>query len=546
MTSIGSNQTRSRTWSGWSDSSATFPTPCTCLHSTGIAWKRFSATVTPSVARYLEKIVQVTHEVPQAREPDVLTMVLTILDAMIEGRTVGPMKQADWTNVFTFIIRPLLETPRQARRYLESLRLTLDSVGDEVALVDVLGLEAIRVMRPDFFAALKKCANDLGFQPTAPTAYQNANNTAQTTPLDRCLELDRELTEQVSKYLFPMTQRYLGNVHYGPEFATRWRRERRVVDTSVFRFYLERRLPDGVLSAHVVDRVIDTMGNPDAVRTRTDIMSGSEIYDLISRVADAAPEIPVDLDAPPEDDPAAQGLPVLLDCYRRLPEQGQTFFDFGPAVLLGRLVYRMLDRITDEAIRAQVATIAFHRCQTLSAAHIVLMIAGSRPNVGSDFLQPADETALRDELVRKIIATALDALAAEPDLLQLAELLSKTTDGTVRLTEATDDDHFAVRLLRSASHDIRSYPLGGAAITSKRALMWKELVLLFGGEDRLSRRVAELVARAADGWRLTPDDIEVVELAGRYATGWRPDHFLEQLTGAAESSSPAGDADHQP
>lgn len=483
---------------------------------------------------YLEKIVQVTHEVPQAREPDVLTMVLTSLDAMIEGRIVGPMNQADWTNVFTFIIRPLLETPRQARRYLESLRLTLDSVGDEVALVDVLGLEAIRIMRPDFFAALKECANDLGFQPTAPAAYQSANNATQTTPLDKCLELDRDLTEQVSKYLFPMTQRYLGNVHYGPEFATRWRRERRVADTSVFRFYLERRLPDGVLPAHVVDRVIDAMDDPDAVRARTDIMSGSEIYDLITRVSDAAPEIPVDLQAAPEDDPAARGLPVLLDCYRRLPEKGPAFFDFGPAILLGRLTYRMLDRITDEAVRAQVAISAFHRCHTLSGAHIVLKVAGNRPNVGSNFIELSDETALSDDLIRRIIVTDLNELGAEPDLLQLAELMTTTSDGVTRLADATDDDDFALRLLRAASHDIRSYALGGAAITSKKALMWNELVILFGSEDRLGHRVEELIARTADGWDLSSRDAEVVDLAGRYASGWRPDQFLDQLTSAAQ------------
>jgi hypothetical protein len=44
-----------------------------------------------------------------------------------------------------------------------ALRLTLRTVGDEVALAGALGLEAIRLMRPDLFAALVSCADELGY-----------------------------------------------------------------------------------------------------------------------------------------------------------------------------------------------------------------------------------------------------------------------------------------------------------------------------------------------------------------------------------------------
>jgi hypothetical protein len=485
---------------------------------------------------YLEKIVQVAYEVPMAREPDVLTMVLTALDQLIEGRSLGPLNQSDWTNVFTFIIKPLLNTPRQARRYLESLRLAFATIGDEVALVDVLGLEAVRVMRPDLFAALVDCADELGFQPTSTSpAYQSANIAPETTPLDECLKIDRELTQQISKYLFPMTQRYLGNVHYGADFATRWKRERRVADSSVFRFYLERRLPDGVLRASVVDHFIDTMSSENMARIQTEVLSGDELFDLISRVSDAASDIKFDVDAQPEDDPAAVGLPVLLDCYRRLPNHGRGFFDFGPAVLLGRLTYRLLNRITEVGFRAQVAAEAFRHCQTLSGAHIAVAIAGRRPRQGSDFLDVDAARALEDELRTSIVAADLETLMAEPDLLQLAELLTETAKGKVALSAATDDDRFALSLLHVASHDIRSFELGGAAMTSKKALMWPELVTLFGDEARLEQRVEDLVNLIVDGWDVSADDAEVIELAGRYASGWRPDQFLQQLVGAAES-----------
>ena len=63
--------------------------------------------------------------------------------------------------------------------------------------------------------------------------------------------------------------------------------------------------------------------------------------------------------------------------------------------------------------------------------------------------------------------------------------------------------------------------------------MWTELTLLFGGDQRLGQRVADLITRLADGWDLAPDDADLIELAGKYVIGWRPDQFLEQLVGAA-------------
>ncbi len=66
----------------------------------------------------------------------------------------GPYNEHRFQNVFHTLIRPLVRTIRDVRRYANSLPVTLRVVGDEVDLVDVLPLEAIRVLLPDTFAAL--------------------------------------------------------------------------------------------------------------------------------------------------------------------------------------------------------------------------------------------------------------------------------------------------------------------------------------------------------------------------------------------------------
>src|SRR6202040_3445345 len=81
-------------------------------------------------------------------------MVADGLDSIIVGMTCGPFNKRDWANFFGLGMRDLFTTPRDVHRYLNSLPVILRLIGDEVALADVLALEAVRVLAPDYFNAL--------------------------------------------------------------------------------------------------------------------------------------------------------------------------------------------------------------------------------------------------------------------------------------------------------------------------------------------------------------------------------------------------------
>ena len=102
---------------------------------------------------YLEKIVQVTHDVPTARQPDVTAMFLAGLGPLVDDLPTGPFSSEDWQNILTFVVRPLLATPRHVQRLLGSLSMTMRLVGDEVAVADLIGIEAVRVLHPALFEA---------------------------------------------------------------------------------------------------------------------------------------------------------------------------------------------------------------------------------------------------------------------------------------------------------------------------------------------------------------------------------------------------------
>jgi predicted KAP-like P-loop ATPase len=93
---------------------------------------------------YLEKILQVTFDVPRIREPDLATFLLGEIQRAVGDLKHGPFDQAEWTNIFTLAVRPLFRTPRDVRRYTNSIPVALSVVGDEIAVADLLAIEAMR------------------------------------------------------------------------------------------------------------------------------------------------------------------------------------------------------------------------------------------------------------------------------------------------------------------------------------------------------------------------------------------------------------------
>jgi hypothetical protein len=103
---------------------------------------------------YLEKIVQVVHHIPEPPSSALVGILLEELQSITDAIDHGPFRVEDWQNVFPDGIRPFFRTVRDVRRYLNAVPVTLRVIGGEVALVDVLALETLRVFAPDAYAQL--------------------------------------------------------------------------------------------------------------------------------------------------------------------------------------------------------------------------------------------------------------------------------------------------------------------------------------------------------------------------------------------------------
>ncbi len=95
---------------------------------------------------YLEKIIQVSFDIPEPEPSTRYRILFSELDAVLETLKTKPLDQHRWGNMFQSGFKEHFRTIRHIKRYANGLRLTLAPVAQEVDLVDFLAIELLRVL----------------------------------------------------------------------------------------------------------------------------------------------------------------------------------------------------------------------------------------------------------------------------------------------------------------------------------------------------------------------------------------------------------------
>ena len=471
--------------------------------------------------QYLDKIVQMNYGLPVVRNAIVHSLFLAWLEELITGRDVAQLDQEAWTRVFRELIKPLLSNLRDAKRYLYALPVCLDVVGDEVALADLLGLEAIRVLRPPMFKDLRAHAECLAHadSQSSPVELLEVRNERIRTELSQMLERaegERTLLKAVLEILFPATQEVLSNSSYGPGWDKTWRKERRVACGDVFRIYLEGGLGEAALSSREVQQLVNALTDGRELTRLLDSLDEKHFEGALERLEDFEHEFPKEA--------VETAVPVLVNRLDRLSGHSAGILDVSPRLKVERVVYRLLRVVEDPEALAPVMDGVLDNVKALSGWLCLIEKVGYRKSVGHKFVSEDRASILEGQLVHRLEAATAEQLADEWDLTRLVlQPLSWLTDDdrvrfASRLREYLDQDDFVFTLLRTAV----SYAHSDKG--SEKHLPWDALIEVFGDEitgavDRLSR--SQAYQDAAD------EDQDTVRLAQEYTSGWRPKAWNE-------------------
>lgn len=462
---------------------------------------------------YLDKIVELSFDLPATSPHALGNLLIEGIDQAISGVQTGPFDPGRWQDVAARVLGPLLNTPRDINRYLAALPASLRMIGEEVALVDVLALEAIRLRLPDVFAQIGpmgRALTDVGMITSQTPGWQ--------VEVDAFIQSAGEYGTVVSdlcRLLFPATERYLGsNTTYPSNWLPIWRKRRQVANPDVLAIYLSKQLPPGTVPAATVEMAVLTMPRRELFQAMVDSLSVDDLDDFLARLAGYEDEIAAPAVLP--------GCTVLLGLYPRLRSHSKGFLDVGPEISVDRVVLQLLRRVEDETERTSFVEELCTTVAGFTGRIRLLYLVGRRPNPDMERLIPAADS---DRLFRQVCSELRHAsaaqVAAERDPLQLlANALAEEPADRGDIDQLLQNDDVAVALLLSAPTQVRTRAVGSVAVQTEQVLRWQSLGTVVGDDDAIAAMVDRVAAARADETVMA-----VVALARKYLAGWRPTEF---------------------
>lgn len=461
---------------------------------------------------YLEKIIQLGIDLPAIPFKVLNKEIFSALDSVLSSiENIAVLDQGAWPDIFMEIIRPQIASMRDVRRFSLAVRGTVRDLNGQVALVDILGLEAVRVFLPDVFHHLHSAVEAL--TSTSGSDYNDPQASLRLkAKVDQLVELagDRsEIVNALVERLFPAAQRHIGGTTYGADWKNGCLRNRRVAHENILHLYLERVVGEELHAFMGAETAWTLMSDSDALNTFLCGIVPAELQDVISS-----------LEAYEEKFTPAHVVPasiVLLNLVPNIPSRERGMFELGAQMVVGRVVYRLIRSLKDQAlVEASVREIMLS-LTTLSSKMQLIAMVGYKDGVGHKLVSEAVATELEENWRLEVCSSSVEVLSAETDLLRVFLVAQNGSDVAKPSPEVPDSPNVTLALLKSARSDAKSQSFGSRAVKKLPRLAWKALSDIYGGASILNQRVHDLISTAPK------DSEDLLALAEKYGNGWQPD-----------------------
>jgi len=433
---------------------------------------------------YLEKIIQITFEVPKIPQEVLAREVLEAIDKALLGLTTPQFDGSRWADVFHEIIRPFIRNVRDIRRYVASLRGVVESLAGECQLVDILALEAIRLFEPDLFRELPNAKTAI----TEPWQWERFGGDASAPGNAVISELRAkmrrpEMLQQIVDRLFPAGSRYFSNWHYGPDSQRNWLKAGRVAHVQWFDYYFERH-PGAKLNAFWHARnLFNLLDEPGTFKQHLESIPPNQLEDAISALEmweDEYPETSVV--------PATISITNFLG---RLPDRPRSLFEFDADLVITRVALRLIRGLGDSAKISSAVQQILPSLNTLSAKLEIVTIIGYQENAGHCLVSTEDAARFELALREEIRGATADSLALEPKLLRLLLWYTETARASGESSPLpVGNSVFAASLLNASFGTERVQTMGSRSVTAKEVFLGDALESILGSKSAIEAIVS--------------------------------------------------------
>ena len=461
---------------------------------------------------YLEKILQYCVDLPIAPTHLIDNQVMKAIDDAVSGIYVRDRYywNFDEERVIRKIVRPLIKNMRDVRRYTFAIHTAVREFGKEIALVDILALEAVRIFLPDTFLQIQQNLTKL------TTVSDRNPGTKETT---RRINIDKETYQQLLdsagkhsdavqsfvKHVFQAGTPDPGILTPANAHEDRTLLERRVVRNPILRFYFERFFTKQLRTLNHAEEALLLLDDEKKLRKYLSQLDREYLPDVISSLEAYEDQFTPEHVVP--------GTIVLMRLMSTFPVRSGGVYSNGISFL--HIISKLLRSLKDQRKVEEAVKEILSKPFSLSSKLELIETVGHRHS-GYELVSwgawQKFARCWRDE----VRSTSVDDLIKEDLFVRI--LLHVKDDRTPEEREVQLDDspNVTLALLRAVVRN-KLLDSSGRFIRDETHLRWDILVELVGNEGALGERIKKL--RASN-----PNDcMELLDLADQYVNGWRPD-----------------------
>lgn len=498
---------------------------------------------------YLEKIIQLPFNLREVPEHLLkLQLFVAIENALAGIKNPGPFDKDVWGDVYRGILRPLIRNMRDVRRFAMAVRETVGGLKGQVAQVDVLALEAIRVFLPDVFRLLPGAIDGLTvtsrplereldrMMPHDFADSSSAFNERCKAQVDGLIEATKndgkreadpraEVVKAMLDCLFPAGAQLRQTSDSGSEShanheAAEHLAERRVAHEHVLRLYLEGVVNPDLLAFHDAERVLDRMTDRVARDEFVRSLEPARRQDVVSNLCDLVYRISKEHVEP--------GIVVLLNLWSDMPEpsSGWSIFVNDTTGAVRTAARRLLDTLEDSAAVEVAVRRILPELTSFSSKVALVRLVGQQDSARRRLVAEAAASEFETMLRNEIRAASASDFAEERDPLPVLYFAKENGGPPEEPLEIGDCPRLTFALLRSARQLTET---GSRPVRRSVKLDWNCLIDLYGGEEVLKTRINVLKARFEslkpwiEGRGIPLEEAEtLLELADRNLSGAKP------------------------
>lgn len=213
---------------------------------------------------YLEKIVQVSFDLPSISEATLTSFITKGIDSLLTRYNPAYLDMHRFGTLFHSGFRGSFTSVRHVRRFLNGLEFSLSLIGHEVNGADIIGIEALKTFYPRTFDVVR--ANRALFAGHIDPLTKELGPQEYRKKLDQALSSTNELNEDLKNLLtklFPKVEYGYSTTHtvYGDGSETEWEKTYRVATERYFDAYFQLTLSPSEVSVAELSRLIHDCGD---------------------------------------------------------------------------------------------------------------------------------------------------------------------------------------------------------------------------------------------------------------------------------------------